>query len=190
MANKSPVFPMVEPQHFSDYGFDPQFDYFQVLEEARKHKREAPRSIDSLHFRLQKPISKDDTRKGSKKKRHWWWKNALFFFKSKWASPCNKASALYYYHHQNISIGGGGGGGGGGGSCRSPSGPIYVTESLSGCSTPYRTTSRPLSSPLAGTLTPSRKGDLKMPYFSLKDLSMDQPHGVSISSPMPIYLVT
>ena len=166
------------------------FETVKVLEEARKHKWEATRSIESLHFRLQKPISKDDTRKGSKKKRRWWWKNALFFFKSKWASPCNKASALYYYHHHHhhhhqsdISIGGGG-------SCRSTSGPIYVTESLSGCSTPYRTTSRPLSSPLAGTLTPSRKGDLKMPYFSLKDLSMDQPHGMSISSPMPIYLVT
>lgn len=189
MASKSPVFPMVEPPHFSDYGFDPQFDYFQVLEDARKHKREAPRSIDTLHFRLQKPISKDDTRKGSQKKRRWWWKNALFFFKSKWANPCNRASPLDYHHHHhhrsNISVGGGGGG-----SCRSTSGPIYVTESLSGCSTPYRTTSCPLSGPLAGTLTPSRKGDLKMPYFSLKDLSMDQPHGMSISSPMPIYLVT
>lgn len=30
MANKSPIFPIVEPQHFSDYGFDPQIHYFQV----------------------------------------------------------------------------------------------------------------------------------------------------------------
>lgn len=30
MSNKSPIFPMPEPQHFSDYGFDPQIDYFQV----------------------------------------------------------------------------------------------------------------------------------------------------------------
>jgi len=161
-----------------------------VLEEARKHKREAIRSIDTLHFKLQKPISKDDPRKGSKKKRRWWWKNALFFFKSKWASQRHRASPLDYYHHHhqsNIAIGGGGGGGG---SCRSISGPIYVTESLSGSSTPCRTTNRPVSGPLAETLTPSRKGDLKVPYFSLKDLNMDQPHGMSISSPMPIYLVT
>lgn len=30
MSNKAPIFPMPEPQHFSDYGFDPQIDYFQV----------------------------------------------------------------------------------------------------------------------------------------------------------------
>lgn len=30
MSNKSPIFPMPQPQHFSDYGFDPQIDYFQV----------------------------------------------------------------------------------------------------------------------------------------------------------------
>ncbi|KAK7836409.1 hypothetical protein CFP56_022561 [Quercus suber] len=66
MSNKSPIFPMPEPQHFSDYGFDPQIDYFQVLEEARKHKRETTRSIDSIHFKLQKPISKDDLKKTHK----------------------------------------------------------------------------------------------------------------------------
>ncbi|KAJ0106360.1 hypothetical protein Patl1_18998 [Pistacia atlantica] len=63
MSNKSPIFPMPEPQHFNDYGFDPQIDYFQcsvldsfvenkVLEEARKQKKESSRSIDSLHFEL------------------------------------------------------------------------------------------------------------------------------------------
>ena len=31
MSSKSPVFPFPEPQHFSDYGFDPQLDYFQVI---------------------------------------------------------------------------------------------------------------------------------------------------------------
>lgn len=30
MSTKSPIFPMPEPHHFSDYGFDPQIDYFQV----------------------------------------------------------------------------------------------------------------------------------------------------------------
>nr|DAD33257.1 TPA_asm: hypothetical protein HUJ06_012108 [Nelumbo nucifera] len=30
MSSKSPICPMPEPQHFSDYGFEPQIDYFQV----------------------------------------------------------------------------------------------------------------------------------------------------------------
>lgn len=29
-TNNTPIFPISEPQHFSDYGFDPQIDYFQV----------------------------------------------------------------------------------------------------------------------------------------------------------------
>ncbi|XVF38752.1 hypothetical protein REPUB_Repub20aG0128800 [Reevesia pubescens] len=173
MSNKSPIFPMPEPQHFSDYGFDPQIDYFQVLEEARKHKKETSRSIDSLHFKLQKPISKDEQyskkthiHKAKKKKR--WWKNALLFFKwKKWTPHGN--------HHRDTldldldlepdvhrararafraSI----------------SGPVYITESRSGLNTPYRSTSRPSSGPLAGTLTPTRKGDLEIPYLSLREL--------------------
>ncbi|KAK9725610.1 hypothetical protein RND81_05G157100 [Saponaria officinalis] len=176
MSSKSPVFPMLEPQHFSDYGFDPQIDYFQVLEEARKHKRETIRTIDTLHFKLQKPISKDDQKnKSSKKKRRWWWKNAAIFFKSKWAAQHQRPSPLEYYNPRPSS--------------GSISGPIYVTESLSGSTTPYRTTSGPVSGPLAGTMTPTRKGDLDIPYISLKDLNMDPPHVMS-STPMPIYLVT
>lgn len=31
MSNKAPIFPIPEPQHFTDYGFDPQVDHFQVL---------------------------------------------------------------------------------------------------------------------------------------------------------------
>ncbi|KAJ0046503.1 hypothetical protein Pint_05194 [Pistacia integerrima] len=71
MSNKSPIFPMPEPQHFTDYGFDPQIDYF--------HKKQSSRSIDSLHFKLQKPISKDESKvkktlhNKAKKKR--WWRN-------------------------------------------------------------------------------------------------------------------
>ncbi|EOY06569.1 hypothetical protein QUC31_016199 [Theobroma cacao] len=189
MSNKSPIFPMPEPQHFSDYGFDPQMDYFQVLEEARKHKRETSRSIDSLHFKLQKPISKDEhskkTHKAKKKKR--WWKNALLFFKwKKWTPHGNN-------HRDNLDLD----------LDLEPdvhrararafrasiSGPVYITESRSGSSTPYRTTSRPSSGPLAGTLTPTRKGDVAIPYLSLRELNMEQHHRVSTSA-MPIYLVT
>lgn len=177
MSSKSPVFSMLEPHHFSDYGFDPQIDYFQVLEEARKHKRETIRSIDTLHFKLQKPISKDDAKKCSKKKRRqWWWKNAVLFFKTKWTAQHNRPAPLDY--HQPYRAG-------------SISGPIYFTDSFTGsdATSPCRTTTRPKSGPIAGTLTPIRKGDLEIPYLSLKDINMEPPHVIS-STPMPIYLVT
>ncbi|XVF62559.1 hypothetical protein PTKIN_Ptkin09bG0017900 [Pterospermum kingtungense] len=197
MSNKSPIFPMPEPQHFSDYGFDPQIDYFQVLEEARKHKKEASRSIDSLHFKLQKPISKDEFSKKSHhihkaaKKKKRWWKNALLFFKwKKWTLPhghshrdtldldldlepdIHRARARAF----RASI----------------SGPVYITESRSGSNTPYyrTTTSRPSSGPLAGTLTPTRKGDVEIPYLSLRELNMEHQYQRVSTSAMPIYLVT
>ncbi|KAL0538002.1 hypothetical protein IC582_026996 [Cucumis melo] len=185
MSTKSPVFPFPEePQHFSDYGFDPQIDYFQVLEEARKHRRESSRSIDSIHFKLQKPISKDDSKNITKKKKKRWWKNALLFFKWKWIHIHHQNDAANFLHddvHQararafRASI----------------SGPVYVTESRSGSSTPCRSTTRPSSGPLAGTLTPTRKGDVEIPYLSLRELNMEQQqYRISSSAPMPIYLVT
>ncbi|KAM1923412.1 hypothetical protein ACFX15_021330 [Malus domestica] len=184
MSNKSPIFPMPQTQHFSDYGFDPQIDYFQVLEDARRHKRETTRSIDSVHFKLQKPITKDDPKKPhhkkTKKKR--WWKSALLFFK--W----NKLTTHHYHRgpagdedvHQarakafRASI----------------SGPVYITESRSGSSTPYRSTSRPSSGPLAGTMSPASKDEMGIPYLSLRELNMEQQQQRSSTSAMPIYLVT
>ncbi|CAH1419269.1 unnamed protein product [Lactuca virosa] len=184
MTNKSPIFPIHEPQHFSDYGFDPQIDYFQVLEEARKHKRETYSSrsaIDNVHFKLQKPISKDDTSKKIKKTRkRWWWKNALHFFKRKRTSSSDSS-----YNNLHCVYSGGGGGGGGG--VRAVSGPVYLTDSRNGSATLYHrtSTSRPSSGPLAST----RKGDIDIPYISLTELNMDQTHKIS-GSAMPIYLVT
>ncbi|XP_027339413.1 uncharacterized protein LOC113853140 [Abrus precatorius] len=178
MSNRSPIFPIPDPQHFSDYGFDPQINYFQVLEEAMKHKRETSRSIDSIHFKLQKPISKEDSRaKLHKPKKKRWWRSALFFFKWRWAHPrenddVHQARARAF----RASI----------------SGPVYWTESRSGSTTPYRTTSRPSSGPLAGTLAPAAKGEVDTPYLSLRDLNMEQQQlqqRMSTSS-MPIYLVT
>ncbi|XP_050371835.1 uncharacterized protein LOC126789819 [Argentina anserina] len=181
MSSKAPIFPMPEPQHFSDYGFDPQIDYFQVLEETRKHKRDGTRSIDSIHFKLQKPISKDDhySKKPHNKKKRWW-KSALLFFKWGWT----------HHHHRHSRLCGGG---------RedvhqarakafraSISGPIYITESRSGSSTPYRTA----SGPLAGTMSPVSKGEMEIPYLSLRELNMEQQQRVSTSSAMAIYLVT
>ncbi|MED6108036.1 hypothetical protein PIB30_019813 [Stylosanthes scabra] len=191
MSTKSPVFPMPDPQHFTDYGFDPQINYLQVLEEAMKHKRETSSSssrstIDSIHFKLQKPISKDHdsrTTRLHKPKKKRWWRNALYFFKFRWA----------HHHHQNIN------------SINdvhqararairaSVSGPVYLTESRSGSSSPYyRTTRRPSSGPLAGTMMPAAKGDVDIPYLSLRELNMEQQQlqqRVSTSA-KPIYLVT
>ncbi|KVH95127.1 uncharacterized protein LOC112528746 [Cynara cardunculus var. scolymus] len=178
MTNKSPIFPIHEPHHFSDYGFDPQIHYFQVLEEARNHKRESSSSwssrsaIDNLHFKLQKPNSKDDTSKKIKKTRkRWWWKNALLFFKRK-RTPSDDDD---YPPSYNCVYGGAG--------VRALSGPVYLAESRSGSSTPYHrtSTSRPSSGPLAGTFN--------IPYISLTELNMDPTRKIS-ASPMPIYLVT
>ncbi|XP_057430353.1 uncharacterized protein LOC130723363 [Lotus japonicus] len=182
MSNKSPVFPMPDPQHFSDYGFDPQINYFQVLEEAMKHKHETARSIDSIHFKLQKPISNDDSNRtklhnSNKKKR--WWRTALLFFK--WRRT------THHHHHHDSDVH----------QARARafratvSGPVYLTESRSGSTTPCRTTSRPSSGPLAGTLMPPVKGAVDMPYLSLRELTFEQQQQQKVSpSAMPIYLVT
>nr|CAD1828510.1 unnamed protein product [Ananas comosus var. bracteatus] len=79
--SRSPIFPIPEPHHFSDYGFDPQIDYFQkVLEEARRHVRRGEArgsALDSLHLKLKKPISKEKKQKQQQqqqrhRRRHWW----------------------------------------------------------------------------------------------------------------------
>ncbi|KAL1548476.1 hypothetical protein AAHA92_16704 [Salvia divinorum] len=145
VPNTSPIFPIPQPQHFTDYGFEPQLDYFQVLEEARKHKRETASTSIDLHFKLQKPISKDESSKKIKKAKKRWWRNALHFFK------------LPKPNHD--------------GRCLST--PIYITESRSGASTPYR-----------------RPGDqVGIPYFSLRELNAAAAHRISPAE-MPIYLVT
>ncbi|KAF5950930.1 hypothetical protein HYC85_012923 [Camellia sinensis] len=171
MSSKSPIFPMPEPHHFSDYGFDPQIDYFQVLEEARKHKRETTRSIDALHFKLQKPISRDESKKIKKSKRRWW-RSAVLFFRRRWTPSVTADHGGDIGLHRGRALRG------------SVSGPVYITESI-----PYRTTSRPSSGPLAGTLTPARKGEVEIPYISLRELNMEPQHMISTSA-MPIYLVT
>ncbi|KAL1084460.1 hypothetical protein V6Z11_D09G266900 [Gossypium hirsutum] len=174
MSNKSPIFPIHEPQHFSDYGFDPQIDYFQVLEEAKKHRKETPRSIDSLHFKLQKPISKDEqfTKKTQHKGKKWGG------FKSTTTTTgggldleldiepdVHRARARAFM-------------------AASMSGPVYITESRSGSTTPYRTS-------VSCRRRPSSSGPLT-PYLSLRELNMEYQQRVSSSSTsaMPIYLVT
>lgn len=146
------------------------------MEEARRHKRDTARPVDSLHFKLQKPISKDESnRKIHKNKKKRWWRKAFLFFKRRW----NNDLADEQIHKVRARAFRG-----------SISGPVYITESRSGSSTPYRTTSRPSSGPLAGTLTAASKGDLDIPYLSLRDLNMEHQQQRISTSAMPIYLVT
>lgn len=167
--------------------------------EARRHKRDASaaRPIDSIHFKLQKPISKDDhhhhhhhksKRPSSSSSFHKfknktrWWRNALLFFK-RWAHQQQQCDRIEDPHRAVP---------------RPPfrgsvSGPVYLAESRSvPPGTPYRTASRPSSGPLAGTLTPARKGDVEVPYVSLRELNTEPPPPprTSTSSAFPIYLVT
>ncbi|KAL8254398.1 hypothetical protein R6Q59_032619 [Mikania micrantha] len=168
MTNTSILFTI---PHFSDYGFDPQIDYFQVFEEARNHKRESSSFTsainDNLHFKLKKPISKGD--KKIKKTRKRWWNNALHFFKRKLTSDSN-LHCVY-----------------GGAGVHSISEPVYQVESRSGSATAYHRTSTGGRWP--GTITSTRKGDLSIPCVSLDEVNVDKTHKIS-ASPMPIYLVT
>ncbi|KAL7178209.1 hypothetical protein ACSBR2_031374 [Camellia fascicularis] len=176
MSNKSPIFPIPDPNnHFSDYGFDPQIDYFQVLEEAKKHKLEtASRSVvDSPpHFKLQKPISKDDFDRTRKTKRRWWM-TALRFFRPKKSTTHGDGVGAHRARPLSGSV----------------SEPLYITESRIGSTTPCRTTSRPSSGPLAGTMAPTRKEEAEIPYACLRELDVEPQQRISTSA-MPIYLVT
>ncbi|WOL10311.1 hypothetical protein Cni_G19066 [Canna indica] len=169
--NKSPVFPVTpESNHYSDYGFDPQIDYFQVLEEARRNsKRVDPRPLDSLHCKLQKPISKDDTK--SKKRRRGWWKSALLFWRRPKVMSDADVQRRGSAHRSAVS------------------GPIYSTESCGG----GRRTSRPCSGPL--TVAEVGVQAAGMSYLSLRDFSAGaEGHPVSpyaaVPPAVPIYLVT
>lgn len=147
---------------FFSYPFSFFFSYFKkVLEEVRKHKKGKSRNIDTINFKLQKPISKDDSKKVNKvkkKKKKKWWKNALFFFKKSWSGHNSND-----HHHQDVH------------QARaqafraSISGPVYKTESKCG----------------------SRPSSVDIPYLSLRELSMEHKQQQNISSPtMPIYLIT
>ncbi|KAK8960561.1 hypothetical protein KSP40_PGU008354 [Platanthera guangdongensis] len=183
MSNRAPIFPIppAPPQHYSDYGFDPQIDYFQVLEEARRYgkRKDGQRAVDSLHFKLQKPISKEDRSKS--KKRRQWWKNAFGIFRRSGrgtsvavsvSSPVKvSASAAPWYCGRNLM----------------QSGPLYVAESLSGASTPCRS-DRAGSGPLRA----AEFAEAGVPYLSLRDLNLleTRPLSTGEAPVKPIYLVT
>ncbi|XP_039117843.1 uncharacterized protein LOC120253594 [Dioscorea cayenensis subsp. rotundata] len=174
MGSKTrPIFPMPGSQHYSDYGFDSQFDYFQVLEEARRHGKrgETRGTIEGHHFKLQKPISKDDSRARSKKRKQWW-KTAFLFWKRKNARG-NENNRMDSGHRDSTH--------------RAVSGPLYLTESL-GSGTPCRS-NRSGSGPLR--FSPAERAGI--PYLNLRESNVIESHRVSATSAhphVPVYLVT
>ncbi|KAL0457433.1 UNVERIFIED_CONTAM: hypothetical protein Slati_1082500 [Sesamum latifolium] len=119
-----------------------------------------PSALQTTEAHLQGRLLQEDQ---EDKKR--WWRNALLFFKfPKWAPPGAAATRdLGGARHRIGSI----------------SGPVYITESRSGSSTPY---SRAGSGPLM-------KGEMEIPYISLRELNMEENRRVS-GAATPIYLVT
>ncbi|KAM0948507.1 hypothetical protein DsansV1_C06g0060131 [Dioscorea sansibarensis] len=80
--NKRSVFAMAERQHYSDYGFDPQLGFSQILEEAMERGNKLGlQSPDTFQFKLQKPMmstgeeEQEDSpgAKRKKKKKLGWW---------------------------------------------------------------------------------------------------------------------
>nr|XP_009775926.1 PREDICTED: uncharacterized protein LOC104225760 [Nicotiana sylvestris]XP_016485627.1 PREDICTED: uncharacterized protein LOC107806028 [Nicotiana tabacum] len=104
-----------------------------------------------------------------------WWRNALFIFKWNKRKPLNESTNYGNFHRRNVVLSG------------SISGPVYITESRTGSNTPRRKTRRPFSGSLAGSLIPSKKGDLEIPYVNLKEFNTDRQQTTSAN---PIYLVT
>uniref|UniRef100_A0A7N0ZW73 Uncharacterized protein n=1 Tax=Kalanchoe fedtschenkoi TaxID=63787 RepID=A0A7N0ZW73_KALFE len=164
-------FSMSEPHHFSDYGFDPQITHFQFAEESRRRSRRASlKPIDALRFKLQKPISKDESRRASSKtKKKRWWKSALGYLKGKWAERSEPAKTDPGRAATHLIS----------------AGPVYVTESRSGSTTPYRDYLK--TSPFRVM----KGGQVELPYVSLREMNVGEQQRMSTSSPpMPIYLVT
>ncbi|CAM8993166.1 unnamed protein product [Rhodiola kirilowii] len=156
--------------HFSDYGFDPQITHFLFTEESSRHRRRSTfKPIDSLRFRLQKPISKPPTSASrSKTKKKQWWKKALGYLKEKWAVKKGQNKTSVGRSADSLI-----------------SGPVFVTESRSGFVTPYMGcyNASPFGMIKGG-------GEMNIPYVSLiSEMNMGEQQTISTSA-TPIYLVT
>ncbi|KAH7678679.1 hypothetical protein IHE45_06G012800 [Dioscorea alata] len=105
--NRRSVFGMAERQHYSDYGFDPQLGFFQILEEAMERGNKLGlQSPDALQFKLQKPMTTAEEEqedipgaKKKKKKKLGWWRwglpSPLFFWKKNNGKHNNKNNDNY-----------------------------------------------------------------------------------------------
>ncbi|MQM01313.1 hypothetical protein Taro_034068 [Colocasia esculenta] len=206
-SSKSPVFPMPEPQHYSDDGFDPRLHHFQAMDETTRHGNRETTFRDALGgFMLQKPTRlEDDQFGGGSPKNHRgsrWWRNTLLFFKRK-RSRSTTGEGRSGRHHAGQRIGG---------APLTPAcstlsypsspWPVYSTESSdAGSWTPYR--SRVVTGwgcRLSCAGPPGRRlaevGNVEVPYLCLRDSvasGASPPSASYLSQPpasVPIYLVT
>lgn len=209
--SKSPIFRMPEPQHCSDYGFDPQIDYFQVPSLNTHHvfcpsSHSTPPSILFCLFLVptNEKVLEEARRHGKRSEARSL--DALRFkpqkaiFKDDAKARKKRRwwwkSALRFWKRAKAGCNDHDAGSAYRPKVYSPcssypyrtvSGPLYATESA-GSSTHCRT-SRPSSGPLAAAEVGSRG----IPYLCLRDLNLVDGPRISASSgptPMPIYLVT
>uniref|UniRef100_A0A5B7BDE1 Uncharacterized protein n=1 Tax=Davidia involucrata TaxID=16924 RepID=A0A5B7BDE1_DAVIN len=161
---KSPIHPKYEAGDYGDYGFDPQVDFSQFLEEAREHACKENSSY---------PEEAGKKQLGEVKKSKKSWKRSLFSWwkAEKRGNPSMEAPTSCQISNPRRGyvsgpICGTGGGGGGGASCK-----------------PWR----PTSGPLTTLFHPTKRVENEIPYMCLDQLN-NHPHGVQ--SYGPVYLVT
>ncbi|XP_059643807.1 uncharacterized protein LOC132285632 isoform X2 [Cornus florida] len=161
---KSPIYPKYEAGDYNDYGFDPQVDFSQFLEEARKHTSKenfeaAPPPC--LGGAGKKHLGEAKTKKKS-------WKESLF---SWWKDDKKSNSSVEppTIPHTAKSKRG------------NASGPIYGSGGGASCKP-----RRPTSGPLTRFFHPTRRVENEMPYICLGQLNNTH----DVQSYGPVYLVT
>ncbi|CAD6272450.1 unnamed protein product [Miscanthus lutarioriparius] len=184
-----------EPDHFNDYGFDPQLlHFFSQLEVKRlwgrrqRHHQHQPaqsKPLESARFKLQKPISKKHHHRPQKQQRRRWWSSAasaaLHLFKKRPSStrPAPAAAPTPPY-----------------GSAASTTVPLYLADydaaggddddgaAACTCWAPaVRSGSRLAAAELGAAA-------VAVPYVSLRSTSLAGGGGAEGAPVMPIYLVT
>ncbi|KAL6996181.1 hypothetical protein U1Q18_006315 [Sarracenia purpurea var. burkii] len=162
MMKESPIYSRYEGV---DHDFDPQVDFLQFLEEARKHTGEENFKVTAQYPDEAQKRQADETKKKKKS-----WKRSLF---SWWKTNKKINSSNEPLTCLNISEPG----------CRhlSASGLLYGSRGRAGCKPQH-----PKSAPLESFFPPTKRAENEMPYVCLDKLN--NPHNVQ--SYGPVYLVT
>lgn len=194
----APIFPFpatdaiaTQPDHFSDYGFDPQLvHFFSQQPEAkrpwsRRHHHHQPshssKPLESTRFKLQKPISKKHHHEQHQRRR-WWSSAALLLLKfkrrssSSSSSSSSAAAAASPTYWSAASV---------------PAVPLYLADddgpSACTCWAPNGPVRRP------GRMAAAELGDaaVSVPYVSIRSTGLGGAGRAGGDTPaMPIYLVT
>ncbi|XP_062181019.1 uncharacterized protein LOC133885337 [Phragmites australis] len=191
-AVTAPVFPFPAaigeqepaPDHFSDYGFDPQLiQYFSQRQaerpSTRRHHQQQPPPLESARFKLQKPISKKHHHHQKQQRRRWWSSAAsaaLLFFKRPSTNPAETSASP----------------------CVPPSGtagPLYLADDDGGSGRDDAATCTCWAPAMwSGHLAAAEldAASMTVPYVSLRDANLGAGAGAAAATApaMPIYLVT